>query len=330
MSDLTVILDRKELIVRMESKSIRVDRPGGHPERIPLGMIARVILIGSPMVSCDVWRALAEQNIPAILLPSRGGGISAHMGAGLSATITTRIAQHAAAQDDKCSLSIGQWLLDKKLQAQEAVVKKLGNGEPELESICAQIKSCREGLLKADGRNSLMGHEGAAASAYFTAFAKILPEKWNFCGRNRRPPRDPVNALLSLSYVMTGAEVRRAILQRGLDPALGFLHAPQSGRESLVLDILEPLRPKMDRFILQLLDSSLNLKHFTINNQDGCLLNKKGRSVFFKAWAQWQEPAEEDKRSLKSMAENFVRELIAFFPNPDFQARKLGYPLVNQ
>jgi CRISP-associated protein Cas1 len=318
VSDLTVILDRKELVVRMESKSIRVDRPDGPLERIPLEMIGRLILIGSPMVSCDVWRALAEQNIPAVLLPSRGGGVSAHMGAGLSATITTRIAQYMTAHDTQDSLSICQWLLDKKLQAQESVVKKLGNSEPELESICAQIKSCREGLQKADSRNSLMGHEGAAASAYFTAFAKILPEKWNFNGRNRRLPRDPVNALLSLSYVMTGGEVRRAILQRGLDPALGFLHAPQSGRENLVLDILEPLRPKVDRFVLQLLDSSLNLKHFTTNDQDGCLLNKKGRNVFFRAWAKWQEPDGENKRTLKSMAENFVRDLIAFFPDADF------------
>ncbi len=318
MSDLTVILDRRELVVRMESKSIRVDSPGGHPERIPLEMIGRLILIGNPMVSCDVWRALAEQNIPAVLLPSRGGGVSAHMGAGLSATITTRIAQHMAAHDDKCSLSIAQWLLDKKLAAQEGVVKKLKNGKSELESICTQIRNCRKGLQKADSQNSLMGHEGAAASAYFTAFAKILPEKWNFHGRNRRPPRDPVNALLSLSYVMTGGEVRRAILQKGLDPALGFLHVPQSGRESLVLDILEPLRPVVDWFVFQLLDSSLNLKHFTTNDQDGCLLNKKGRNVFFRAWAKWQEPGGEDEKNIRSMAENFVRDLIAFFPDPDF------------
>jgi len=114
---------------------------------------------------------------------------------------------------------------------------------------------------------------------------------------------------------MTGGEVRRAVLQRGLDPALGFLHAPQSGRESLVLDMLEPLRPEVDRFVLQLLDSSLNLKHFTTNDQDGCLLNKKGRNAFFRAWAKWQEPDEEDKISLKSMAEHFVRDLIAFFSN---------------
>ena len=318
MSDLTVILDRKELVVRMESKSIRVDRSGGHPERIPLGMVARVILIGSPMVSCDVWRALAEQNIPAVLLPSRGGGVSAHMGAGLSATITTRIAQHLAAHDDKCSLSIGQWLLDKKLAAQEGVVRKLKNGKSELESICTQIGNCREGLQKADSRNSLMGHEGAAACAYFSALAKILPEKWKFCGRNRRPPRDPVNALFSLSYVIAGGEVRRSILQRGLDPALGFLHTPQSGRESLALDILEPLRPEVDWFVLHLLDSSLNLKHFTTNDQDGCLLNKKGRNVFFRAWAKWQEPSGEDEKNIRSMAENFVRDLIAFFPDPDF------------
>jgi len=317
VSDLTVILDRKELVVRMESKSIRVDRPDGHFERIPLGMVARVILVGSPMVSCDVWRALADQNIPAVLLPSRGGGVSAHMGAGLFATITTRIAQHLAAHDDKYSLSIGQWLLDKKLAAQEGVVRKLKNGNSELESICTQIKSCRKGLRKADSRNSLMGHEGAAASAYFTALAKILPEKWNFHGRNRRPPRDPVNALLSLSYVISQGEVRRFILQRGLDPALGFLHASQSGRESLALDILEPLRPEVDWFVLHLLDSSLNLKHFTTNDQDGCLLNKKGRNVFFKAWAKWQEPDGENKRTQKSMAENFVRDLIAFFPQLD-------------
>ena len=115
-----------------------------------------------------------------------------------------------------------------------------------------------------------------------------------------------------------GEEVRRAILQRGLDPALGFLHAPQSGRESLALDILEPLRPEVDLFVLTLLDSSLNLKHFTTNDQDGCLLNKKGRSAFFKAWAKWQEPSGEDEKNIRSMAENFVRDLIAFFPDPDF------------
>ena len=79
--------------------------------------------------------------------------------------------------------------------------------------------------------------------------------------------------------------------------------------------MLEPLRPEVDRFVLQLLDSSLNLKHFTTNDQDGCLLNKKGRSAFFRAWAKWQKSGKENRMSPKSMAMNFVRDLIAFFSN---------------
>ena len=178
----------------------------------------------------------------------------------------------------------------------------------------------------------ILNHRNQLNSIYWILGSTSLPENDRFyssrshpikfflntfgikCGRNRRPPRDPVNALLSLTYVISGGEIRRAILQRGLDPALGFLHASQSGRESLALDILEPLRPEVDLFVLTLLDSSLNLKHFTTNDQDGCLLNKKGRSAFFKAWAKWQEPDGENKRTLKSMAENFVRDLITFFP----------------
>lgn len=314
MPDLTVILDRKELVVRMESKSMRVERPDGPPERIPLAMVDRVIVMGSPMVSCDVWRALAEQNIPAVLLPLRGRGVPAYMGTGLSGTIITRIAQHLAVHDNKCSLSIGQWLLDRKLDGQEIIVKRLGDGRHDLEVILNQIRKCRVELQGANSTNILMGHEGAAAIAYFKAFSKILPEKWKFSGRNRRPPRDPVNALLSLSYVLAEGEVLHVIQQKGLDPALGFLHSPQPGRESLVLDILEPLRPKIDWFVIKLLDNAFNLKHFTTNKQDGCLLNKKGREVFFKAWTLWQTPGK-GRKTLKSMANNIIHELIDFFAN---------------
>lgn len=315
MHDLTLILDRKKLVVSMESKSIRVNRPDGHFERIPLKMVKKIIVIGSPMVSCSVWRAISEQNIPAILFPSRGGGLPVYMGAGLSATITTRISQHNAANDRPISLSICQWLLEEKLKAQEFVIKKLGEGRPELEEFCTRIKNCRKSLRKADKQNKLMGHEGAAAHAYFTGLARLLPDKWKFHSRNRRPPRDPFNALLSWTYTITGGEIHRAIIKKGLDPALGFLHFPQSNRASLVLDILEPLRPEIDWWAIQLLDHSLNLKHFTTNHQDGCLLNKTGRCLFFKAWASWNKLSMEKNSSLKSMIENYVRKLISFFPD---------------
>jgi len=313
MSELTVILDRKEMVARMEAKTIRIDRPGCRPERIPLNMVTSFIVIGSPMVSCDVWRALAKQNISAVLLPTRGGGETAYMGAGLSATIKTRLAQHHAFHDNKCSLTISRWLLQQKMKGQENVIQKFKNNGPE--NFYNQIEKCRIELQKADTRNSIMGHEGTAARLYFNALGNILPSKWKFFGRNRRPPRDPVNALLSLGYVMAGGEVRQAVQKRGLDPAIGFLHSPQSGRESLVLDILEPIRPEVDWFALQLLDT-LTLRDFTTNQQDGCLLNKNGRKIFFKNWAQWKSSSE-DKKSLRKMANKIINELIGIFPNTE-------------
>lgn len=102
-----------------------------------------------------------------------------------------------------------------------------------------------------------MGLEGAAAATYFRALADLIPEKWKFNGRNRRPPKDPVNSLLSLAYTLTAFEVRTAIYKKGLDPAPGFAHSVQEYRESLVLDIIEPLRPEADEFVLRLIRDSL-------------------------------------------------------------------------
>ena len=313
MSDLTVILDRKELVVRMESKSIRVERPDGPPERLPLGMVDKFIVVGNPMVSCDVWRALAQENIPAVLIPSRGGGLPAYLGSGLSATVKIRVAQHQAVNDKKCLLKIGRWLLHMKMKGQEAVLRKFGNGAPDLNVFCVKIRECQTAIKEANDRNSLMGYEGAAASEYFSAFAEILPKKWKFSGRNRRPPRDPVNALLSLSYVLAGGEVRRVIHQKGLDPAVGLLHSIQPGRESLVLDIMEPIRPEVDWFVFEVLEL-LNLTHFTTNEQDGCLLNKRGRSIFFKTWALWKK-SEMKNKNPREMAQDIVQQLIVFFPD---------------
>jgi len=313
MSDLTLILDRKNLVVRMESKSIRVQRPDSPPERIPLAMLREVVVLGSPMISCDVWRALAQENIPAILLPLRGGGVPAFMGAGLSATVYRRIGQHLAANDPATSMAIARWLIDRKMKGQELLFREFGQNSSNQNPNWEKIKRYRGLLREANDLYSLMGHEGAAASEYFAGLSRIIHPKWRFTGRNRRPPKDPVNALLSLSYVLAGGDVRQIVQQKGLDPALGFIHTPQPNRESLVLDLLEPLRPEVDRFVLELIKKDINLKHFTTNKQDGCLLNKTGREVFFKAWSLWKSH-ENARDTLQSKADRIVRKLIEFFP----------------
>ena len=98
----------------------------------------------------------------------------------------------------------------------------------------------------------MMGIEGAAAAAYFEAFGALLPPAAGFSGRNRRPPRDPANALLSLAYTLAHFEAVAAAQRAGLDPAVGFLHALFPGRESLACDLVEPLRPFCERLVWRL------------------------------------------------------------------------------
>ena len=100
---------------------------------------------------------------------------------------------------------------------------------------------------------------------------------------------------MSLGYVLAGSIVRQEILKEGLDPCIGFLHAIQSGRESFVLDILEPIRPMVDSFVLDLTQGPLSPERFSNSKKDGCRLDKEGRKVFFQWWGHFLHPDNEEK-----------------------------------
>lgn len=305
MSEITVILDKKEMIVSLDSDTLRVDRPGCKLERVPLNMIARVIVKGNPMVSCEIFRVLAERNIPVTLLPLRGKGKPAYVGSVLSSSVEKRVSQYKAIHNEQSILAVSRWLLSVKLRGQESVLTQLSKDS----EISEPIRRCRAELQKADNRNSLMGHEGVAAAYYFKTIGKLIPAKWSFTGRNRQPPKDPVNALFSLSYTIAGSEVSHAVQEAGLDPAAGFLHTPLNGRDSLMLDILEPLRPETDWFVLCLLDNPLHVKDFAVS-KDGCFLDKKGRKAYYEAWATWQDA---ENKNLRKTAGQIINEMVRYF-----------------
>ncbi|MDP1547208.1 MAG: CRISPR-associated endonuclease Cas1 [Anaerolineales bacterium] len=105
-----------------------------------------------------------------------------------------------------------------------------------------------------------------------------------FTGRNRRPPQDPVNAILSLSYTLLHHEAVSALKMYGLDPSLGFYHQAAYGRDSLACDVIEPLRPFLDRWIWRLFaHQTLTLQHFVYDGQ-ACLLTDAGKPIFYKCF----------------------------------------------
>lgn len=284
-NDLVLIIDHRETCVRMDAGALRVEFPGSPPEHVPLGVLGLVIVHGSPLVGCEVWRELAERNIPAVLQPARGRGQSAMVGCVLGNTIELRAAQHRAAADPQAVLTIARDQVAGKLAAQQSVLQRLDPDGAAARELAGQQAASLERLTDTGSTGEIMGVEGAAASAWYTWLGAWLPGHWRFAGRNRRPPRDPVNALLSLGYTLLGGEMLRAVQAKGVDPALGFLHGMVPGRESLVLDLIEPLRPSVDLVVLAMLDDLILPTHFTYSERDGCRLNKSARGLFYRAWA---------------------------------------------
>jgi CRISPR-associated protein Cas1 len=290
-ADLILVLDRRDTDVRMDGRALRLQHGHAPPEHIPLGVVGQVIVHGAPRVSCDVWRALAERGVPAVLQPGRGRGAAAMIGAALGGTIELRAAQHRAAEDSVAGLCVARHMLRAKLRAQTQAAHHLSRLPPPLQpaaslpALAQTLDDSLEHIDRVRSTEALMGVEGAAAAAWYHWLAGWLPAEWRFGGRNRRPPRDPLNALLSLGYTLLGGEVLGAVQRAGLDPARGFLHGTVPGRESLVLDLMEALRPSVDIFAIGLLLDWLDVADFSNSNVEGCRLAKPARGVFYQRWA---------------------------------------------
>ena len=152
----------------------------------------------------------------------------------------------------------------------------------------------------------LRGREGSAARAFFPAFATAFAPALDFAGRNRRPPRDPVNVCLSLGYTLAHAEALRIAARHGFDPTLGVFHDLAAGRESLACDLVEPVRPHVDGFAHRLFaEAILRPEDFSGRGERGCALGKTGRREFYRAFEEFCAPA------LRQALDAAARELAA-------------------
>jgi CRISPR-associated protein Cas1 len=174
-----------------------------------------------------------------------------------------------------------------------------------------------EELRSSESVDSMRGLEGAAAAAYYSAFPAMLTDKeLIFKGRNRRPPEDPVNALLSFLYTLLKNDVQSALEGVGLDPAVGFLHTLRPGRPALALDFMEELRaPLCDRLTVTLLNrKQITKKHFE-QMEPPVLLGDAGRKIVLKAWQE---------RKKEQITHPFLKEKISIGLIPHVQAMLLA------
>jgi CRISPR-associated protein Cas1 len=229
-----------------------------------------------------------------------------------SGDVQRRLTQYQYALNHPFCLQMATRLVMLKVTRQRAVLQQALSTRPELSLILTRaIKLLDRSLITLtdttlDSLTVLNGIEGAAAKAYFQGYTALFADSLHFSARNRRPPKDPVNAILSLSYTLVHHEAVNVLKMYGLDSALGFYHQPFYGRQSLACDVIEPLRPYLDRWIWRLFaQQTLRVDHF-INDEQACFLNQAGKPIFYKAFFANIKPL---KRLLRYYARHIVNAI---------------------
>jgi CRISPR-associated protein Cas1 len=287
----TLILDRSDLELRCDgSAALAVYEGGERRGSVPLKLIERVILQGTVRLDTGVLGRLAQAGVPTILLGARSSRRVATLVGPAHRDASVRLAQFQRALDADWCAAWSRRLVLRKARAQLRLLRRALDERPDarkplfdaIESIEAVVRSLSGDPGIAPDR--VRGFEGACAAAYFRGYCALFAKSLEFRGRNRRPPRDPANAALSLAYTLLHFDAVRAAHAAGLDPMVGFYHLPVHGRESLACDLIEPLRPHADAWVRMLFGSRvLRAEHFSIDKGQ-CLLGKAGRERFYAAW----------------------------------------------
>ncbi|HLK81201.1 MAG TPA: CRISPR-associated endonuclease Cas1 [Xanthobacteraceae bacterium] len=286
----TLVLDRSNLELRADGAALAVYEGGERHGSIPLKLLERVILQGTIRLDTGVLGRLAEAGVPTIILGARTGRRVAVLIGPAHNDAAIRLAQFQKALDGDWCAAWSHRLVLAKARAQLRLLRSALDERPDarkplfdaIEQVQAIIRTL--GAEQGLDLNRVRGLEGACAAACFRAYCALFAESLNFRGRNRRPPRDPVNAALSLAYTLLHFDAVRAAHASGLDPMVGFYHQPAHGRESLACDLIEPLRPRAEEWIRTLFrDRVIRGEHFT-EDKGACLLGKAGREHFYAAW----------------------------------------------
>ncbi len=288
------VIDRKGTSLEYRSGCLVVRQKGKKSSTIPINQLEQVVVYGNPLVQTAVWRNLADASIPVVMLSSRGREQAAMLGSGLAVRLPLRRLQHRLADNPEAEVAMARWFIQRKFQSYTLALVALKAGfKPDhsaIENFLERRERAELLLSKADSVAGIMGREGSLANDWFKLLTAALPAHLRFSGRNRRPPQDPVNSLLSLGYTLLLSEVRQTILMEGLDPSLGFLHQDYPGRESLALDFMEIFRTGVDDFVLRwITSSSLDSSSFFYRKENGCRLSKSIRPLYFQAWAEQRE-----------------------------------------
>lgn len=252
----TLYLDQSELEIRADGNVLALYEGGERRGSVPFNLLERVVIRGGQTkLDSGVLLKLAEAGVATVLISPRIGKRVAILLGPAHNDAAVRLAQARRVCDLAFCAEFARGLVAAKLRRQMRTLHEAMSQRPDIRKPLFEACGALEHTIAtlAGGQvldlASLRGLEGAGARAYFQGYTALYPPSLAFTGRNRRPPRDPVNACLSLAYTLLHLDAVRAAHAAGVDPLLGFYHRPAFGRESLAADLVEPLRSEADSWV---------------------------------------------------------------------------------
>jgi CRISPR-associated protein Cas1 len=302
----TLYLTEPRSLVKKEGDTLVVHIPENEERgtarrkvRVPLIKVSQVVVFGDVTLTSPAMAALLEQQSD-ICFCSAYGRFRGRLAPPMSKNSLIRLAQHQAHGDPVRSFALARSFVRGKLANMRAMLLR-ANRKREDDDVARATKSMQGVLDQVDALQPgeaepapdpsrpqadtaygrLLGLEGAGTAFYFGVFGRLLNGEWRFDGRQRRPPRDPVNALLSFGYVLLMNQVSCAASIVGLDPYVGFLHSSQFGKPALALDVMETFRPLVvDSTTLTLLNNGMLSQRDFREELGAWRLTDEGRRTF--------------------------------------------------
>ena len=259
--------------------------------RIPIINIEGIVTFGYMGASPGLMKLCMDSNVSLTFLSPNGRFVGRVQGQ-TRGNVLLRKTQYKLSEQDDWSLHVSQIMIAGKIQNYRNILRRYIRDYGEDYAIDEAVKilgGLKRDAFRTSDRQSLMGVEGIAANKYFDVFPLLMTQQrdvFPFNGRNRRPPKDAVNAMLSLAYTLVTNDMAAALETVGLDPYVGFLHTLRPGRTSLALDMIEELRAYLgDRFVLSLINRrQITPKDFHYQGEKGVTLTDEGRRTFLTAW----------------------------------------------
>ncbi len=290
--------------------------------------VSQVVLMGNVYVTTPTLHELMRREIP-ITWYSYGGWFLGHSVGTGHKNVELRTAQYRASFDDRMCLNIARGLVRAKILNCRTLLRRNWRGEGSPDQLIALLKRDADGAMRAASLEVLLGIEGAAAARYFGAFGQMIkgdPDRetlsFDFTRRSRRPPADPVNALLSFAYAMLTRALSVTLTAVGFDGYRGFYHQPRYGRPALALDLMEPFRPLLaDSSVLTVINNGEVRPSDFVSAAGSVALTGDGRKRFIAAFER--RMGQEVTHPLFGYRASYRRVL-------EIQARLLGRHLLGE